>query len=85
MSNSAVLIFNELIDSRLHQGILRLFEVVYKHVNWEFLVYVMRRMGFGERWISWIRQCISLAVFVVLVNSPPWSFSQLMQGIARET
>ena len=56
----AVLIENELIDSRIKSskpGVMCKLEIekAYDHVNWDLLIYVMRRMGFGERWIAWIR------------------------------
>ena len=56
----AVLLANELIDSRIKArkagGVCKLdLEKAYDHVNWDFLLYVMKRMGFGERWIGWIR------------------------------
>jgi len=52
-----VLLANELVDSRIKS---RKDEVVckldikkaYEHVNWEFRIYVMKRMGFGHRWIG---------------------------------
>jgi hypothetical protein len=40
----------------------------YDHVNWEFLLYLLRRCGFGEKLCSWIAHCISL-VCSVLVNA----------------
>ena len=52
-----VLIANELIDCNLD------IEKAYDHVNWDLLICVMRRMGFGERWIAWIKHCISSASF----------------------
>lgn len=55
-----MLIGNDLIDSRIKSGNLGVvckldIEKTYGRINWEFLIYVMRRMGFGERLISWIR------------------------------
>ncbi|RVW54140.1 hypothetical protein CK203_092212 [Vitis vinifera] len=30
-------------------------EKAYDHINWDFLMLVMQKMGFGEKWAGWIR------------------------------
>ena len=69
----AVLIANESIDSMLKRnenGVLCKLDVVkaYDHISWNFLLIVMRKMGFGEKWVGWISWCISTTSFSVLVN-----------------
>jgi len=74
-----VLIANELIDSRIKLGkpgvICKLdIKNAYDHVNWALLTYIMRRMGFGERWIAWVRHCFCTVSFAVLINGSPSQF-----------
>ncbi|KAL6327375.1 hypothetical protein AAG906_018977 [Vitis piasezkii] len=57
----AALIANEAIDSMLKKK-------AYDHLNWNFLLSILQRMGFGERWTGWISWCISTRSFQVLIN-----------------
>ena len=55
----AVLIANEAVDSRLKDNVGWVLckldiEKTYDHVSWSFLLAVLKKMGFGERWIKWI-------------------------------
>ena len=56
----AMLIVNEAIDSILKSNrgaILCKLDIkkVYDHVDWSFLLVVLEKMGFGERWCKWIK------------------------------
>ena len=43
-------------------------------VNWNALFYLMERMSFGARWGRWMKDFISIARFLVLVNGSCVSF-----------
>ncbi|KAF7150605.1 hypothetical protein RHSIM_Rhsim02G0226500 [Rhododendron simsii] len=40
----------------------------YDRVDWNFLLGVLRTMGFSQQWVGWIQQCISTVSFSVVVN-----------------
>ncbi|KAJ9682618.1 hypothetical protein PVL29_018523 [Vitis rotundifolia] len=84
----AVLIANEAIDSTLknnERGILCKLDIekAYDKVDWTFILTVMQKMGFGEKWIRWIRWCISTASFSILVNGTPTGFFQSSRGLRQ--
>ena len=47
------------------------YEKAYDSVAWDFLLYMLRRMDFGLKWIRWIEGCLKSASISVLVNGSP--------------
>ena len=84
----AVLIANEIVDSSLRRkecGLICKLDIekAYDTISWEFLFQVMGKMGFGGRWMSWIKWCISTASFYVLVNGSAAGFFPRSRGLRQ--
>ncbi|KAJ9677520.1 hypothetical protein PVL29_022489 [Vitis rotundifolia] len=84
----AALIANEAVDSRLKVNLPGLLlkldiEKAFDHVNWDCLFSVMSKMGFGQKWINWIRWCISTANFSILINGTPSDFFGSTRGLRQ--
>ena len=76
------------MDSRLKSnqgGVLCKLDIekAYDHVSWKFLLAVLKKMGFGERWIKWIEWCISTVRFSILINGSLSSFFQSSRDSRR--
>jgi hypothetical protein len=83
-----VLIANECLDGKFKSEELGVLckldmEKAYDHVDWNFLLYLLRRCECGERWCSWIMHCISCARFLVLSNSVPSGFFGSPRGVRQ--
>ena len=83
-----VLIASEALDSRLKDntpGLLLKMDIekAFDHVNWDFLMDVMSKMGFGHRWINWMKWCSSMATFSIVINGSPSSFFRSSRGLRQ--
>lgn len=81
-----VLITNECIHSKHRDklpGVLcKLdFEKAYDRADWSFLSYLLRRMGFGEKWRRWIQECVSTVKLSILINGSSKGFFTPTRGL----
>ena len=47
------------------------FEKAYDSVHWDYLDYMMEKLGLCSRWISWIKNCLKSSTISILVNGSP--------------
>ncbi|KAF5183887.1 Line-1 retrotransposable element orf2 protein [Thalictrum thalictroides] len=83
-----VLVANECIDSCLRakeNGILCKVDIskAYDNVNLGFLQYVLKRMGFKDKWCKWIHTCVSSAHFSILFEGSPFGFFTSQEGLRQ--
>ena len=82
------LIANEDVDSMLRRNdggvVCKLdIEKAYNHLNWEFVLEVMRSKEFGQRWLTWITWCMSTASFSILINGSFAGFFRSTRGLRQ--
>ncbi|GKC26786.1 putative RNA-directed DNA polymerase [Tanacetum coccineum] len=58
------------------------FEKAFDSVNWSFLQNIMRQMGFGIKWRTWIASCISSTSILILVNRSPSKEFKMERGLS---
>jgi len=79
---------NEVVDDlkkRRKSGVIVKFdfEKAYDSVSWEFLFYMMGRLGFCGKWVQWIRGCLESATVSVLVNGSPTKEFKPTRGLRQ--
>ncbi|MCH83902.1 cysteine-rich receptor-like protein kinase, partial [Trifolium medium] len=83
-----VMVVNEVVDSAKRLGkeclIFKVdFEKAYDSVDWGFLEYMLRRFGFCDVWIGWIRACVFGGNLSVLVNGSPTGEINIQRGLKQ--
>ena len=82
------LLASEFIDARRKNGIPGIMckldiQKAYDHVNWDYLLNILRQMGFGDKWVKWMEVCIKTVRFSVLVNGEPIGFFASERGLRQ--
>ncbi|GJT80737.1 cysteine-rich receptor-like protein kinase [Tanacetum coccineum] len=82
------LIANEIIRMPLIEDLKLLlfkvdFEKAFDSVNWNFLLDIMRQMGFSIKWRKWMFVCLSSASISVMVNGSPSKEFKLKRGLRQ--
>ncbi|WRX13525.1 Reverse transcriptase domain - like 10 [Theobroma cacao] len=60
------------------------FEKAFNSVALSYLEFVMKLIGFGEKWCMWIMSCISTASISVLVNSSRTRELKMYRGFRQD-
>ena len=55
----------------------------YDRVEWNFLEALLLKLGFSERWVSWIRWCVSSVTYQILLNGEPKGNIQPSRGLRQ--
>ena len=55
----------------------------YDRVEWAYLESMIKKMGFGERWISLIMMCVTSVSFLILINGEPKGAITLSRGLRQ--
>ncbi|XP_058764508.1 uncharacterized protein LOC131637959 [Vicia villosa] len=71
-----VVVANEVVDFARKEGkdclLFKVdFEKAYDKVNWNFLRYMFRKMGFGAKWRGWMEKLVFKSHMLILVNGSP--------------
>lgn len=82
------LLLNEVIDwYRIKKKSLLLFKIdfakAFDSLSWDYLFDILKIMGFGNKWISWIMACLTSARSSVLINGSPTEEFQLARGLRQ--
>ncbi|GJU41066.1 putative RNA-directed DNA polymerase, eukaryota, reverse transcriptase zinc-binding domain protein [Tanacetum coccineum] len=59
------------------------FEKAFDSLRWDYLDAIMEKLGFGNKWRSWIAGCLNHSRASILVNGSPTSEFELSKGLRQ--
>jgi len=83
-----VLVANKMVDyaekTKKECLVLKVdFEKAYDSVDWGFLEYMMVRLGFGTKWVVWMKACVCGGSMSILVNGSPTKEINIQRGLKQ--
>ncbi|XP_057448644.1 uncharacterized protein LOC130740150 [Lotus japonicus] len=84
----SVLIVNEIISEAKNKKIPSLvfkvdYEKAYDSVQWDFLLCMLQRMNFCNKWVTWIKGSLESNSVSVLVNGSPTQEFKMWKGLRQ--
>lgn len=52
-------------------------------MSWSFFDLMLGKMGFSDKWRKWMRECLSTAAVLVLVNGSPTHEFVVVHGLCQ--
>ncbi len=59
------------------------FERAFDHINWHFLVDLLKARGFSKNWVGWTLAILHSSSTAVLLNGTPSSYFQCKRGLCQ--
>ncbi|MCH81419.1 LINE-1 reverse transcriptase like, partial [Trifolium medium] len=59
------------------------FERAYDTISWNYLESMMKKMGFAEKWLSWMKACVFESTMSVLINGSPTVDFKVNKGLRQ--
>jgi len=83
-----VLVVNELVDfakkAKTECLILKVdFEKAHDSVDWDFLEYMLVRVGLCAKWVRWTKACVFGGSMSILVNGSPTEEINIQRGLKQ--
>ncbi|KAK4385713.1 LINE-1 retrotransposable element O protein [Sesamum angolense] len=78
-------LIHTLDEKRMYENVVYKLDMAkaYDRVQWQFLYNVLRKMGFNEKWIQLVKNCIEQCWFSVLVNGDKAGFFSSSRGLRQ--
>jgi hypothetical protein len=57
----------------------------YDNINWQILLDILEKRGFGGKWMSWIKRILFRGSVELIINNMEGEFFQIRKGLKHGT